>query len=162
MSADHADSASAPPARAGEASDCPLCSGPGGDLVFDDGTHRVVVVDEPGLPGFVRVVLDRHAAEMTELPPPARDALMAVVWTVEKIVREVLVPDKINLASLGNQVPHLHWHVIPRWRDDPWFPAPIWAVPARPPLPLDGARRQAAQRLPAFHDALRAELRARY
>jgi len=36
-------------------------------------------------------------------------------------------PTKINLASLGNQVPHLHWHIIPRYEDDPFFPESIWS-----------------------------------
>jgi diadenosine tetraphosphate (Ap4A) HIT family hydrolase len=39
-----------------------------------------------------------------------------------------MAPDKINLASLGNVVPHLHWHVIPRFADDPHFPNPVWGV----------------------------------
>jgi hypothetical protein len=38
----------------------------------------------------------------------------------------VLGAEKVNLASLGNQVPHLHWHVIPRFKDDPHFPFAIW------------------------------------
>ena len=46
-------------------------------------------------------------------------------------LRTVLAPDKINLASLGNVVPHLHWHVIPRFADDAHFPAPVWAARAR-------------------------------
>jgi diadenosine tetraphosphate (Ap4A) HIT family hydrolase len=51
---------------------------------------------------------------------------MEVVFVVESAVRQKLQPDKINLASLGNLVPHLHWHVIPRWRGDRHFPNPIW------------------------------------
>ena len=47
-------------------------------------------------------------------------------------VRETLQPDKINLASFGNMVPHLHWHVIPRWTDDSHFPGAIWATVQRP------------------------------
>ena len=39
-------------------------------------------------------------------------------------------PDKMNLASLGNLVPHLHWHVIPRFENDPHLSAAIWAAPA--------------------------------
>jgi len=53
---------------------------------------------------------------------------MATVLAVERVLREQLKPDKINLASLGNVVPHLHWHVIPRWTDDSHFPDPIWAA----------------------------------
>ncbi|HEY9103855.1 HIT family protein [Chitinimonas sp.] len=110
---------------------CPLCAGPGGELLWQSALYRVVMVDEPGYPGFCRVILNRHAAEMTELPPEERNALMNAVWAIEEVLRETVQPDKINLASLGNVVPHLHWHVIPRWRDDPHFPAPIWAVPQR-------------------------------
>jgi len=110
---------------------CPLCAGPGGELLWQSALYRVVMVDEPGYPGFCRVILNRHAAEMTELPPEERSALMNAVWAIEEVLRETVQPDKINLASLGNVVPHLHWHVIPRWRDDPHFPAPIWAVPQR-------------------------------
>ena len=55
---------------------------------------------------------------------------------MEAALRDMLDPDKINLASLGNMTPHLHWHVIPRWRDDPHFPGSIWGErlrEARPP-----------------------------
>ena len=60
-----------------------------------------------------------------------RDVVMRVVAGVEKGLRDLLAPDKVNLASLGNLVPHLHWHVIPRYRDDSHFPEPIWAAPQR-------------------------------
>jgi diadenosine tetraphosphate (Ap4A) HIT family hydrolase len=60
---------------------------------------------------------------------------MALVFAVESALRRTYAPAKINLASLGNLVPHLHWHVIPRFRDDPNFPAPVWSEtsPARIP-----------------------------
>lgn len=66
-------------------------------------------------------------SEMTDLSAPERARLMNAVFATEAVLREVLAPDKVNLASLGNVVPHLHWHVIPRYRDDPHFPSPIWA-----------------------------------
>jgi len=113
------------------ASPCPLCDSTGGDLIWQSALYRVVSVDEPGYPGFCRVILNRHVAEMTDLPPEERQSLMAAVWAVEEVLRSELAPDKINLASLGNVVPHLHWHVIPRWRDDMHFPAPIWAQATR-------------------------------
>jgi diadenosine tetraphosphate (Ap4A) HIT family hydrolase len=69
---------------------------------------------------------------MSDLTVTERQHLLAVVNAVEGAVRALLRPDKINLASLGNVVPHLHWHVIPRWRDDSHFPAPVWAPPSRP------------------------------
>ncbi len=114
---------------------CTLCSETGGELLWQDDFCRVIMVDEPGFPGFCRVVLNRHAAEMTDLPPQERDQLMRVVYAVEKEIRRTLNPTKINLASLGNQAPHLHWHVIPRWLDDSHFPASIWAAPRRTGTP---------------------------
>ena len=67
---------------------------------------------------------------MTSLSAHGRELLMKAVYVVEETQQAILSPDKINLASLGNMVPHLHWHVIPRWRGDRHFPDPIWA-PAR-------------------------------
>jgi len=72
---------------------------------------------------------------MTDLSPAERAYFMAVVWDVETVLRTVMEPDKINLASLGNQVPHLHWHVILRFGDDRHFPDPVWAEPRRPGQP---------------------------
>jgi diadenosine tetraphosphate (Ap4A) HIT family hydrolase len=103
-------------------------------------------VDEPGLPGFLRVILNRHVREMTDLPAPEQGRLMAVVLAVEAHVRLSLEPDKMNLASLGNMTPHVHWHVIPRWRDDRHFPGPVWAA-ARHEAPVPPARIEAAARM---------------
>lgn len=105
---------------------CPLCDGPGGKVLWEDACCRVVLADEPDYPGFLRVILNAHVKEMTDLSPIDRQALLQVVLMAEAAVREVMTPDKINLASLGNVVPHLHWHVIPRYTDDPHFPNAVW------------------------------------
>ena len=111
---------------------CPLCDTPGGDLLWQDDFCRIVrVTDTPDYPGFCRVILNRHVAEMTDLLPAERARLMMTVMKVEQVLRDLLRPDKINLAALGNVVPHVHWHVIPRFVDDPHFPNPIWGVRLR-------------------------------
>jgi len=69
---------------------------------------------------------------MTDLDPGQQQYLMSVVFAVEAVLRQLVSPDKINLASFGNMVPHLHWHVIPRWQDDRNFPEPIWGSVQRP------------------------------
>jgi diadenosine tetraphosphate (Ap4A) HIT family hydrolase len=56
---------------------------------------------------------------------------MKVVFAVETAIREVMHPDKINLASLGNKTPHVHWHIIPRFKNDKHFPNSHWAEAAR-------------------------------
>ena len=114
---------------------CELCETDGGALVWRDKQCRVVHVAEPGYPGFCRAIWNAHVAEMTDLAKDDRARLMRVVFTVEAVLRARLLPDKINLACLGNVTPHLHWHVIPRFRDDPHFPNPIWGELIRQPNP---------------------------
>lgn len=138
--------------------ECELCHGAGGRLLWQNGLCRVVCVDEPGLPGFLRVVLNRHEREMTDLPAHERDRLMAVVFAVEAHVRLSLEPDKMNLASLGNMTPHLHWHVIPRFADDAHFPEPVWGTRQREADPVRLAERR--QRLGALRAAIVAGLPA--
>jgi diadenosine tetraphosphate (Ap4A) HIT family hydrolase len=82
-------------------------------------------------PGFCRVIWTAHVREMTDLSPAQRSALMQVVFAVEDMVRRLFKPDKINLASFGNMVPHVHWHIIPRWTDDRHFPEPVWGAVQR-------------------------------
>jgi diadenosine tetraphosphate (Ap4A) HIT family hydrolase len=120
--------------------DCELCETDGGALVWRDAFCRVVRVAGGAHPLFYRVVLARHVREMTDLAAGERDRLMRVVFACEAALRRLAAPDKVNLASLGNQVPHLHWHVIARFADDAHFPDPVWAAPRR-----SGARRDAPE-----------------
>ncbi len=110
---------------------CELCNADGGEFLWRDNVCRVVQVDDADYPGFCRVILFDHVSEMSELDIPTRDRLMQVVFATEFAVREIMRPIKINLASLGNSVPHLHWHVIPRFVEDRHFPSPIWAAARR-------------------------------
>lgn len=142
--------------------DCPLCQSPGGEPVWEDGLCRVVRVEGAegeDFPGYCRVVWRAHAAEMTDLDRASRRHLMNVVLAVESALRTLLAPDKINLAALGNMVPHLHWHVIPRWRDDSRFPGAIWAAPAPPIVPPNApACRRIAPTTQVLHAAIVAAL----
>lgn len=112
-------------------SDCELCRSDGGTIVLANEWLRVVLVDEPNYPGYVRVIWNDHVREMTELDDGERDRFMRTVFAVESAQREVLEPLKINLASLGNMTPHLHWHVISRFADDLHYPQPVWGAPQR-------------------------------
>jgi diadenosine tetraphosphate (Ap4A) HIT family hydrolase len=118
-------------------------------VLWQNDLCRVVRVDEPDYPGFVRVILKRHAREMGDLLREEREALMAVVFEAEAAVRETMQPDKMNLASLGNMTPHVHWHIVPRFRDDRHFPNPIWAAPQRERGPGQAEREKRAAGLAA-------------
>ena len=110
---------------------CPLCALPESNLLWQNDQLIVIDAQEPDYPGFCRVVWRAHQTEMTQLTPDQRQELMAVVFEVEQVLLDHLHPDKINLASLGNQVAHMHWHVIPRFKEDRHFPDAIWAAPKR-------------------------------
>lgn len=125
---------------------CELCDDSLGEIIAKTDKLRVVLVEDRHYPGFCRVIWNDHVREMTDLDAVDRNAFMQAVWCVESAVRSVMRPHKINLASLGNMVPHLHWHIIPRYVDDTHFPNPIWAV-AKPGQPEDDARLSALRAL---------------
>ncbi|WP_174262838.1 MULTISPECIES: HIT family protein [unclassified Variovorax] len=110
---------------------CPLCEEPGGRVVFEAPEFRVIHAAEEGFPAFYRVVWKDHVAEWSDLAPEDRALCMDAVVAVERCLRDTLAPAKINLAALGNMVPHLHWHVIARFDWDARFPAPVWAAAQR-------------------------------
>ena len=110
---------------------CSLCAEEGGALVWRGAQLRVIRADEAGFPAFYRVVWNAHLAEFTDLVPAQRSHCMQAVALVEEALRVHLAPTKVNLAALGNQVPHLHWHVIARFAWDSHFPGPVWAQPLR-------------------------------
>ncbi len=110
---------------------CPLCADAGGALVFQAEKFRVIRADEAGFPAFYRVVWTAHVAEFSDLGADDRGLCMAAVTAVEQALREHLQPTKINLAALGNLVPHLHWHVIARFDWDSHFPGAVWGEPKR-------------------------------
>ena len=135
---------------------CELCVTDGGAIILRTELLRVVAVDEAEYPGFCRVIVNAHAREMTDLDPTTLARVMAAVYAVEDAIRAVLAPDKVNVASLGNVTPHVHWHVIPRFADDAHFPQPIWGTRQRDPAAVALAARRA--RLPQLAEEIRARI----
>lgn len=111
--------------------DCVLCHPQKENIVWKNKELRVIQVDDPLFPGYFRVIWNKHIAEMSDLTDDERQLLEKVLLTVEKVVREQMQPDKINWAQFGNMVPHLHWHIIARYRDDSHFPESIWGLKQR-------------------------------
>ncbi len=136
---------------------CVFCNHEGGELLWRDESLRIVrVLDEPDYPGFCRVIWHGHVTEFSALTTAQRTHLMNVIAALERVLHELMQPTKINFASLGNQVPHLHWHVIPRYHDDAHFPQPIWAARVREANPEKLEAR--AQQAKALGTALLTEL----
>lgn len=134
---------------------CALCHTDGGLVIARTPQFRVVRVvqgDEARrFPAFYRLIWGEHVAEFSDLPAADRHSCMDAVAEIEQALRVQLQPTKVNLASLGNVVPHLHWHVIARFEGDSHFPAPIWAAQQReaalPAFDLTALDTAVAQRL---------------
>jgi diadenosine tetraphosphate (Ap4A) HIT family hydrolase len=110
---------------------CELCELAASSKVVANDKFSVILADEANYPGFARVIWNEHVREVSDLADEDRLLLNEAVFKLEQAVREVMQPLKVNVASLGNVVPHLHWHVIPRYADDAHFPAPVWAQAVR-------------------------------
>ncbi|MDP1656961.1 MAG: HIT family protein [Hylemonella sp.] len=137
---------------------CALCETEGGLLVFRGDKFRVIRAEEADFPAFYRLVWNDHVAEFSDLPVSERALCMEAVTLIEAVLRRQLQPTKVNLATLGNVVPHLHWHVIARFDWDSHFPAPVWGSAVRPSDEM--ALAQLRARLPALDMDIRQALAA--
>lgn len=131
---------------------CSLCDGAGGRLVLQTPKWRLIHAGEADFPAFYRLVWQDHVREFSQLSSADRSACVEALVAIEQVMLEQLQPAKVNLASLGNAVPHLHWHVIGRFGWDTHFPGAVWAAPERA---ADAAQlQQLSARLPAFEQRL--------
>jgi len=140
---------------------CVLCAGDGGLVVARTAKFRVVRAidgeEARRFPAFYRLIWADHVAEFSDLGLADRHVCVDSVTEIERVLRALLAPTKINLASLGNVVPHLHWHVIARFDWDSHIPAPVWAAAQRDE-PSGGAAARLAQPLQAVDAAIAAAL----
>jgi diadenosine tetraphosphate (Ap4A) HIT family hydrolase len=88
--------------------------------------------DDQFFPGWTVVVFQRHATELFHLAPTERAQLMEEVTLIAKVLAHLFEARKINYELLGNQLPHLHWHLIPRLATDPAPLEPAWRVQHEP------------------------------
>jgi diadenosine tetraphosphate (Ap4A) HIT family hydrolase len=122
-----------PDDAAGAARACGICAiigrivaGAFGDLVAELPRSWLILGDAQFYRGYCVLFAKRHVTEMHLMPRGEAheliDELMAVGKTLERVVR----PLKLNYECLGNQEPHVHWHVFPRYVADPMRLAPVW------------------------------------
>lgn len=129
--------------------DCVMCkrvAGEGPLFIADLPTSRVYFNEDQFFPGWVFVVLKRHVVELYELEAPERAAQIEDVNRVAHALARVYQPVKMNYELLGNQVPHIHWHLVPRLAGDPELRGPVWRVVHEPTvLPADEVARRIGQ-----------------
>ena len=100
---------------------------------------RVLLNRDQFFPGYTFVFSRGHVTELFHLDRDRRTAVMEEVASVASALFTLFGADKINYELLGNMVPHMHWHIVPRFRGDPLWPRPIWAEPHQElPLTAEG------------------------
>lgn len=112
--------------------DCPFCSprvepNDFWDSITSLGVSTICLLKNQAYRGYCILIYDlRHVIAPDQLTEAewsdfARDLHRAVV-----ALRSVCSPDHVNVECLGNTMPHLHWHIVPRYRNDPRWSGPIW------------------------------------
>jgi diadenosine tetraphosphate (Ap4A) HIT family hydrolase len=98
------------------------------DLQIAELEHSFVILNrDQFFPGYTLLFTKQHVTELFHLDQAIRATLMEEVSSVAKALYSQFQPDKINYELLGNMVPHIHWHLVPRFATDPLWPRPIWA-----------------------------------
>lgn len=79
--------------------------------------------------GYSVLIFDpRHATRPSDLAAEEWRAFCDDLNVSQRAIERIVEPDYMNLATLGNQIPHLHWHIIPRYLDDSRWGAPVWTT----------------------------------
>lgn len=114
--------------------DCPLCRQLAMPLGTDperlaDFPHAVIVLGRwQYFQGYCVAVARRHVRELHDLSKNEQHAFLDDVVAVSQTLAKIFGPRKLNVEMLGNQVPHLHCHLFPRYEDDPDHLKPVWVA----------------------------------
>ena len=137
------------------AADCRACGGdwpPAEAFIADCGPAKAYLHADQFFPGWTLLLLSRHATELWELERAERHDLIDAVADLARALADTYDAGKMNYELLGNEVPHIHWHLVPRRADDPAPRRPVWTH-AHEPRVLSAADQRARI------DAIRARLK---
>lgn len=80
---------------------------------------------------WLKVFTQEAYREFSETPSEVKVEIFRVMDVIEKEMLSFFRPKKINIASFGNYVPHVHWHIMARFEKDSYFPEPMWGQKQR-------------------------------
>jgi diadenosine tetraphosphate (Ap4A) HIT family hydrolase len=115
--------------------DCPMCTkwDDEADLRIAELEHTYVLLNrDQFFPGYCFVFTKTHVTELFHLDKNIRGEVIEEVNAVAEALHTLFQPAKLNYELLGNMVPHMHWHIVPRFTTDPLWPRPIWSEPHEP------------------------------
>jgi len=97
--------------------------------VYENKTIRIET-EESEIP-WLKIFTQTSYKEMSEVPAEVKFEIYYLLDIIEKEMLSYYHPDKINIASFGNYVPHVHWHIMARFKEDSYFPEPMWGTKQR-------------------------------
>ncbi len=89
-----------------------------------------VEVHESEIP-WLKIFVKRKVREFSACTPEEKQAVWVALDIIEKTMLVYYRPEKINIASFGNMLPQVHWHIMARFKEDSFFPEPMWGKPQR-------------------------------
>jgi diadenosine tetraphosphate (Ap4A) HIT family hydrolase len=108
------------------------------DIIYKNQNIHISI--EPSTIPWLKIFTNQPYKEMNQVPKEIRYEIYDMLDIIERAMIEYYNPDKINIASFGNYVPHVHWHIMARFKNDEYFPEPMWGV----------KQREATLNLPSF------------
>lgn len=109
---------------------CPFCSrwNDEPELRIAELEHSYLMLNrDQYFTGYCFLFAKEHLTDFSHLARPVQHGIIDEMTTVAKVLQNLYAPDKINYELLGNMVPHIHWHIVPRFRSDRLWPRPIWS-----------------------------------
>ncbi len=126
---------------------CPLCAAENERVIVANDSFRIIRVDDPEFPGYFRLIWQDHVKEVSDLNQEDWLIMWDALTRLEETIIDEMSPEKVNWAQFGTMVPHLHWHLIPRFCDDAAYPDSYWSPRRRKTNPkVLAEREQDAQR----------------
>ena len=89
-----------------------------GIYICDLTESRLYLFKEQSHPGRVIVAAKNHVGDFTDLTDEARDGFFADIARVSKALKAVFHPDKVNYGAYNDKGGHLHFHLVPKYRDE--------------------------------------------
>ncbi len=92
--------------------------------------HLRIEIEESEIP-WLKIFTQTAYKEMSEVPSEIKFEIFDLLDIIEKEMLAYYKPTKINIASFGNYMPHVHWHIMARFEEDSYFPEPMWGTKQR-------------------------------
>lgn len=139
-----------------DGSTCPMCRGTDRIVIATLSSGRVELINDANFIGYCVLVYRRHVVELYDLDADERRQLIEDISQVAQAIAKQCHPEKFNYEMMGNAVPHLHCHIVPRYRNDGYWGGPLWW------RPLEKISRLAEAEYKALAERLQIALRTTY